>query len=101
MGELDRNVDLDGSRGHPIEHLDVLVTRGNGVTFLGDTLTQQVQGGAVAATGNIASRPHRRLDGFAGHEARRKLPSEPVAPDEVEYPWPLGEPEQALAHDHR
>src|SRR4051812_12368888 len=40
------------------------------------------------------------IDRLARHEAGREAPRQTVAADEIEAPLPLGEPEQALSHDH-
>ena len=51
LGELDRDVDLDAARGHPVEHLQILVAGGGGLGVPGDALAQQVErGGDPAAS---------------------------------------------------
>ena len=43
LGELDRDVDLDAARRHPVEHLQVEVARGGRLGLGGHALAQQVE----------------------------------------------------------
>ena len=87
-------------RGHPIEHPEVLVARRHRLGLGGDALAQQVERRGDAAPAQLPGRLHALIDRFARHEPRREPPGQTVAADEVEDALPLGEPEQALSHDH-
>ena len=65
-----------------------------------DALAQQVERGGDAAPAQLPGRLHPLLDRLARHEPGGESPGEAVAADEVEDALPLGEPEQALSHDH-
>ena len=100
LGQLDRDVHLDAARGHPVEHAEVLIAGGDGLGLDGDALAQQVERGGDAPAASSRAAVDALLDRLAGHEARREPPREAVAAHEVEDALPLGEPEQALSHDH-
>ena len=100
LRELDRDVDLGAARGHAVEHAEVLIARRHRLGLGADALAQEVERGGDPSPAQLPGRLDPLLDRLARHEPGGESPGEAVPAHEVEHALPLGEPEQALSHDH-
>ena len=100
LRELDRDIDLDPGRGHPVEHRQVVVPRGHGLRLGGDALAQEIERAGDGTPRQLPGGLDPFVDRFAGHEPAGEFARDAVPAHEVEDAPALREPQESLTHDH-
>ena len=74
LSQLDRDVDLLSGLGQAVQHLEVLVPRGDSLGLDGDALAQEIERSGDPSLGQLARRLHCLIDSLTGYKSRSKLP---------------------------